>query len=435
MDKAAPSFRELTPALIRGRRGSATQLAEGELAPGLDGALVHHVFDDGGTRRESTAVVTTVAEGVAFVPALVCRDRGELGDAAPAQLPAERWQRTELESAAFNRRYVLMTLAGQDPLYVREVFSPSLIAWLDRDVPAGFSFELNERHLVVTLPGHLPIGPDTERLCAIAAELAERLREEAEEELEGGNLFDEAEKLAAIEENLGRVRFEQPPASAAGAVEAFRKAAEWRPSVLARAAFWGLVGFGVAGVPVAFFNPFLAVLTGLLGGALGFWLARIMAAADYRWGQASVRRLGLEAFVRGYADSHGMRLEDRWRFHSRHRDLPLPGVADHVLAPGDGKGGLFVILGDAAELRSQGAEVAWTSARPMAALALVVELPQEALERLRKLEAGEDLQVETSGTAAVIWRPIPGNLALTTRGCDEFRAAAAALLAQVGEQR
>jgi hypothetical protein len=435
MDAATSSFRELTPALIRGRHGSAVQLAEGEFVPGLAGTLIHHVFDDGGARRESTAVITAVPQGVAFAPVLVCRDRAELGGAAPAQLPAERWQRTELESVAFNRRYRLLTLAGQDPIYVREIFSPSLIAWLAHDVPSGFSFELNERHLVVTLPAHLSVGPDTERLCALAAELAERLREEAEEELEGSNLFDESEKLAAIEENLDRVRFERPPASAAGAVEAFREAAAWRPTVLARGAFWGLVGFAVAGVPVAFFNPFVAILTGLAGGALGFWLGRILAAADYSWGQASVRRLGLEAFVRGYADSHAMRLEDRWRFHSRHRDLPLPGVASHVLAPRAGKGGLFVILGDAAELRSKGVEVAWTSAQPMAATALVVELPPAELARLRELAPPADLQVETAAATAVVWRPIPGNLALTTRGCDEFLAAATALIAQVGEHR
>jgi hypothetical protein len=433
MSAAAPPFRELTPALIRGRRGSAVELWAGELAPGLDGTLIHHVFDDGGARRESTAVITSVPQGVAFAPALVCRDRGELGDAAPAQLPAERWRRTELESSAFNRRYRLLTLAGQDPIYVREIFAPSLIAWLAHDVPAGFSFELNERHLVATLPGHLPLGPGTERLRGLAAELARRLREEAEEELEGGNLFDETEKLRAIEENLGRVRFDRPPASAGGAVEAFREAAAWRPTVLARGAFWGLVGFAVAGVPVAFFNPFLAILTGLLGGALGFWLGRIMAAADHRWGRASVRRLGLEAFVRGYADSHALRLEDRWRFHSRHRDLPLPGVASHVLAPRDGEGPRFVILGDAAELRSQGVEVAWSSAQPMASMALVAELPPAALERLRGLEPPAGLHLETSPSTAVVWRPLAGNLALTTQGCDEFRTAAAALIAEVGE--
>ena len=77
--------REVTPALIRGRDGAVTVLREGELAPGLEGQLCHHVFDDGGARRESTVVLTAVPEGVAIALALVCRDRDELGDPERAQ--------------------------------------------------------------------------------------------------------------------------------------------------------------------------------------------------------------------------------------------------------------------------------------------------------------------------------------------------------------
>src|SRR5262249_2571939 len=127
-------LRELTPALIQGSRGSVSSLVHGRLADGLDGTLAHHTFADGVRRRESTVVVTAVPEGAAFAPALVCRDRGELGSGIPAQLPAERWHGTVLESTVFNRRYRLLTLAGQDPIYVRELFSPSLIAWLAHDV-------------------------------------------------------------------------------------------------------------------------------------------------------------------------------------------------------------------------------------------------------------------------------------------------------------
>src|SRR5262245_25224285 len=102
---AAGEMRELTPALIQGSRGSVSSLARGELAEGLHGALFRHTFADGGRRRESTVVLTSVPEGMAFAPALVCRDRRELGGGLPAQLPAERWRGTELESTVFNQRY------------------------------------------------------------------------------------------------------------------------------------------------------------------------------------------------------------------------------------------------------------------------------------------------------------------------------------------
>src|SRR5690349_4086212 len=99
--------RALTPALLG---GSVSSLVEGELAPGLRGKLFEHAG-----RRETAIVLTEVQETVAFIPALVCRDRMAMGDGDPAQLPAESWTATELESAAFNRRYHLLTLAGQDP--------------------------------------------------------------------------------------------------------------------------------------------------------------------------------------------------------------------------------------------------------------------------------------------------------------------------------
>src|SRR6185503_18662423 len=156
---------------------------------------------------------------------LVCRDREELGGERLAQLPSERWQEIELESAEFNRRYLLLSLVGQDPLYVRELFAPATITWLAAEAPAGFSFELNERFLLAALPGHLREAAALDRLCALTAELARRVREEASEEGEGSGLFDEDAKLAAIEAGLTKVRFETPPPSAGHGVDAFREAA------------------------------------------------------------------------------------------------------------------------------------------------------------------------------------------------------------------
>jgi len=432
MTNADPT-RELTPALIRGGRGSVAVLEEGELAPGLEGALCHHVFADGGARRESTIVLTSVPEGVAFAPALVCRDRSELGSGRPVQLPAERWQSTELESEAFNRRYRLFTLKGQDPLYVRELFAPSLIAWLAHDVPAGFSFELNERHLVVAVPGHAG-GAELERLRGLAAEVRRRLREEAEEEGEGTGLFDESEKLAKIEAALGKAAFAAPPASVAAAITGYRHAARWKPRVLLTGLFWAVILAGLAALfATLFWNPFFGIGAALLTLPTGFGIGRTIATHRYRWGDVSVSRLGLERFLRGYAESHGLRMRDRWRFHSRHRDLPLPGTASHVMEgpiPGTETEGFFVTLGDAAELRSQGAEVAYTSERPLAAIAVVADLGSPArVEALRGASLPEGYRLESAGTKVAIWQPVAGNLLFEASAFDRFRAKAGELLA------
>jgi hypothetical protein len=428
--------REVTPALLRGRRGTVEVLREGELAPGLQGQLAHHVFANGTRRRESTVVLTAVPEGLAFAPALVCRDRAELGG-APAELPAERWAAVELESTAFNRRYRLLTLAGQDQIYARELFSPALIAWLAGDVPPGFTFELNERHLLVALPGHLSEPADLDRLCRLAAGLARRMREEAVEEGEGTGLFDEAARLAEIERRLGEVDFGKPPGSVGLAYEAFRERARWRPTVLLRTALWTILAFAVVAAPLAYlFNPLVAVVPAGIAAYLAYWIASILIASDYTRRGVSVRRLGLEAFMRGYAESRGLRLEDRWRFHSRHRELPLPGTAAHVMSgpiPGTDHEGTLVALGDAAEMRSQGLEVAHIADRPLAALALVVELDSD--EEAERLAATDDLRVERDGATVAIWRPEPGNITFSAAGFDRFRAACGELLAQVGEHR
>lgn len=439
--------REVTPALLRGRRGAVEVLREGELAPGLQGQLAHHVFAQGTRRRESTVVLTAVPEGLAFAPALVCRDRTELGG-APAQLPAERWAAIELESTAFNRRYRLLTLAGQDQIYARELFSPALIAWLAADVPPGFTFELNERHLLVALPGHLSEPGDLDRLCRLAAELARRMREEAIEEGEGTGLFDEAAHLAEIERRLGEVDFAKPPGSVGLAYEAFRERARRRPTVLLRTALWTILAFAVVAAPLAYlFNPLVAVVPAGIAAYLVCWIASIVIASDYSRHGVSVRRLGIEAFMRGYADSRGLRREDRWRFHSRHRELPLPGTVAHAMTgpiPGTDRTGTLVALGDAAELRSRGVEVAHTADRPLAALALVVELDSDTeAERLAAAPGltaedgpgAEALRVERHGATVAIWRPEAGNIKFGAAGFDRFRTACGELLAEVGEHR
>jgi hypothetical protein len=437
---ASGNLRELTPALIQGSRGSVSSLARGELADGLDGVLCHHTFSDGVRRRDSTAVLTSVPEGEAFAPALVCRDRRELGNGIPAQLPAERWRGTELESTVFNQRYRLLTLAGQDPLYVRELFSPSLIAWLAHDVPAGFSFELNERHLVVALPGQATTPEELDRLCGLAAEVSRRLRAEALEEGEGTGRFDESEKRREIEAQMSRVRFEHPPASVADAMAAYRRAAYWRPTVLLSGLMWAAIAMAISAAAVALlYHPLFAIFGALFAAPTGFGIGRLVAASHYSWGNVSVSRLGLEAFVAGYAESRSLQPRDRWDFHSRHRTLPLPGFAGHVLAgpvPGTELDGYFAILSDAAELRSRGDEIAYVADHPLAALAIVADLRRPVdRDRLATLELPQGYEVETDGSTVAIWKPEAGNLLHTAAGLDEFRSRAGAVLAEVIERR
>jgi hypothetical protein len=411
-------------------------LREGDLAPGLEGTLSEHVFADGAKRTESTIVLTEVPETVAYVPALVCRDRATLG-AVPAQLPAERWAETELESAAFNRRYRLLTLAGQDQGWVRELFSPDLIAWLTDKAPAGLSFELNEGHLVIAVPGPPAGDAALETLISTATEVRDRIRREALEEEADPDVFDESAEVAAVVRTIDEVEWKTPPSGVQAAIESYVDAATWKPRVLANALFVAAIG---AGITVAVLALLGSVLVGLAGGLVvgiaGFIVGQWWAAHRYRWGDVSVQRVALEAWVRGYAKSRDLELVDRWRWHSDHRALPLPGFADHVLAgpiaPDSRIDGWFAMLGDAAELRSVGQEIAYVSDRPLASSALVVRLDRAPSdEAIKSLKLPENYSLEHAGNEVCVWLAVQGNLIRTTKGSDNFRRKAGEVMAEL----
>lgn len=448
-------FRELTPALVTGGDGGVPWGVRGRLAEGLDGILCHHVGADGPRRGLQTVVVTRVAGSAAFVPALVCRDRERGGGKGPARLPAELWHSTQLESVEFNRRYLLMTLTGQDAGFVRELFSPSLVAWLSSRPPRGFSFELNQGHLAVLLPGHLDDREELAELCELAREVSVRIATEAGEEGADPDLFDERQKLRDVERGVAELDLREPPPSVMAAIASAKRVAMRKPSVLIEALGWGLGALAVLFIAVVLTG--VIVSEGLIGAiaelvptsATGtaalvvvavlaipaYWIGLLIARARYRWGSASLERVALEAFARGYARSRGLSLEDRWGFHAAHRELPLPGFADHVFAGdipgGEGVRGRVLMLGDDAELRARGQETVLTADRPMAASAVMVEAETPPADGAGVgVELAEGNRLEVHGRHVVVWRPVAGNLLRTAAGSDRFCASAAASIRQ-----
>jgi hypothetical protein len=419
-------LRALTPALLTGPDGYDADVARGPIGDGLNGTLTHHVFAEGRTRRDSTIVVTSIPEIVPFVRALVCRDRAQLGHADLAQLPAESWQRSEFESVGFNRRYQLFTLVGQDNLFMHELFSPALLSWLSAGVPAGFGFELNDGNLSVFLPGHLEDPKELDGLCSLAASLAARIRKEAMEEEPDSELFREERVQADLAAAIPAVEWDQPPSSVEEAVYAYREVAARRPWVLLVASLWALIAAAVAGaLGTLVLSPFAGAGAGILGLLAGFALARLIASIRYRFGSVPMQRVAEEAFVREYARSRALALQNRWAFHSEMRRLAMPGLADHVLLgrlPGSGIDGRFVMFGDAPEMRSRGQEMAFSSDHPLAANAILVragrELTRDRAESVAQLP--DQYRLEVNGRDLLVWRPIQGNMIRTAAGSDNF---------------
>ncbi len=275
------------------------------------------------------------------------------------------------------------------------------------------------------MPGPLAGAEQVEGLCAAAAELTARVRKEAGEEDLNPDLFDESVEMAAIESAMARVTFSKPPESVQDAIAAYRDVASNRPYVLLSSLFWAVLITGIVGGLLALAAPILGLAAGLIVFVAVFPIARLVYTSRYRWGTASVSRVGYEAWVREYARERGLVLRDRWRFHADHRHLPLPGFADHVLAgplPKSQLEALTVSFGDAAELRSTGEEIAYTADRPLASNAVIVRLPEPpSAAALEAVKLPDEYKAEVAGADLLVYRPIRGNLLKTSAGTDRFR--------------
>ena len=225
------------------------------------------------------------------------------------------------------------TSAGQDPGFVRELFSPALIAWLEREPPPGFSFELNEGNLSIGMPGQLAEA-DLARLCDLGAEVAGRIRAEIEEE----DRLDADSSTSP--RSCGRSSAGSPSATGRRRLRASgRRSPLPPPERLAQAR--GMI-FG-------------AMWRAVVGGGRahpGPWLVHPIAGTDPRHAARfppafAARRChrrrplplgyGVDRRGSGWRRSPAATrlaragIEDRWRFHAAHRDLAVPGFADHVL--------------------------------------------------------------------------------------------------------
>ena len=283
-----------------------SSLVEGELAPGLTGKLFHlsPIAEAGG----STAILTQVPETVAYASTIACHDRRVAGRTKPAKYPTEEWEEVRLESLAFEERFRLLVLTGQDAGWIRELFSPTLIDWLVEEAPEGLYFELNEGWLSILLPGELPDGDAVAGFCADAAALTSRIRTEALEEGDAPNLFKAAEGTKRVDAAVAQIDWKEPPAGVRDAAAAYMKVAERKPSVLLKAFVWGLGAMVVAGAfGWLLGGAFGALAAGAFGFLGGYGISRPLIADKYLFeGGLSASWTGMQAFNREYARSRGL---------------------------------------------------------------------------------------------------------------------------------
>jgi hypothetical protein len=182
---------ESTPLLSAGSSRQTQDVMTGLLPGGLQGTLAHYTFyvrhssGQQGSQRvpyEQTVVIALLPETAPRVRRLLCHGGTRLSQANLFGLDLSGDAEVELESAALNERYRIRTGSGQDQAWLRELFTPVFIDWLASSAVKGFSFELVDGLLCVSVSERFDTPTDLDWLCGAAAYVAGRLRAEVAEE-------------------------------------------------------------------------------------------------------------------------------------------------------------------------------------------------------------------------------------------------------------
>ncbi|HKF81346.1 MAG TPA: hypothetical protein VKB23_00115 [Solirubrobacterales bacterium] len=170
----------LTPLLVEGKGEPLRPALRGTLDDGVEGVVGQLAYKRNKTFRFHLAL-TEVPAATAFAPRVFCirRGRGTRDDEFYGF--ESRQSKLWTESKALNERYEVATSPYQDPNWLRQLFSPSLVDWLGTKPPADFSFELAYGALLGSVEADDPGADGLAALCEATAHVATRVREECEE--------------------------------------------------------------------------------------------------------------------------------------------------------------------------------------------------------------------------------------------------------------
>ena len=180
--EAIPSFSAgpLTPLLVESGAGQLAPAARGALGAGVDGIVGHLAYTRNKTFRFSVAL-TEIPTSTAFVPRLFCVRKGRHTRDDEFYGFEARYSKLWTESTKLNERYTVSISPFQDPVWLRQLFSPALVDWLATAPPADFSFELAYGSLLGSVEQDDPDATGLAALCEATAHVAARVRRECEE--------------------------------------------------------------------------------------------------------------------------------------------------------------------------------------------------------------------------------------------------------------
>lgn len=171
---------QLTPLLVEAKGAGLRPALRGALGEGVAGVVGELAYTRNKTFRFQVAL-TEVPAATAFAPRVFCIRRGRSTRDDEFYGFEARHSKLWTESAALNERFEVSTSPFQDPNWLRQLFSPSLVDWLGTQPPADFSFELAYGALLGSIESDDPGAAGLAALCEATAHVATRIRRECEE--------------------------------------------------------------------------------------------------------------------------------------------------------------------------------------------------------------------------------------------------------------
>jgi hypothetical protein len=178
-----------TPLLQKGDDRYAERTLSGPFGEGVEGILALYTYeeetrDSKGNKQTSyyryTVGLVPVLESVELVPELYCQRKFGLRALEGFEdFFRTKKERVKLESEALDEKYEIFAGKHQDESWLRQLFSPTFIVWLNDSAPEKFAFELVDGTLCCYVSGHKKKAEELDQVSAAAAVVAQRLREES----------------------------------------------------------------------------------------------------------------------------------------------------------------------------------------------------------------------------------------------------------------
>jgi hypothetical protein len=183
------SLPRATPLLKKGDDRYANRTLSGGIGEGIEGTLALYTYeeetrDSDGDKQTNyyryTLGLVEVPDCVAHCPELYCQRKFGLRALEKFEDAFRtKKERVKLESEALDEKYEIFAGKQQDAIWLRRLFAPTFIVWLNEQAPDKFAFELVDGTLCCYVNGHKENAEELDAVAVATTAVAKRLKDEA----------------------------------------------------------------------------------------------------------------------------------------------------------------------------------------------------------------------------------------------------------------